>query len=462
MKRIIAYLLAAVMLLSMSGCQTPNPEVAPKDSEPMNVDIGQAESDYEGVGVQIADAVWGEDGLVLEVDWINRTPYEGVFGAAFTIERKEGERWVTCESFREPVFIAIAYILPANGTRRESYHVSAFYDISKAGTYRFRSQISINDAAENAESCDVWAAFTLGSHEGEPQLVPQKTMDYGVQYIRTGGYHEGDQYPRAVLIRSLQELNAYIEANGDRYYLAQSGFQGACGKYDEAYFERGYLVCVLVEEGSGSIRHEVTGSTISSDGTLAIHIQRKVPEVGTCDMAQWHIILEMSKEVKVKDSGSVQVYLDGKLRFDKGETIAWVDAKVVRTAPPAAELYHANGSDSVQTAGYSWTYAGEDGTMRGVEADHLHALGCKDILEPVYVTGEYGKLLFEEEPDSIEIRCWPDTAWGDCSAVSESVNCYDDAFDYKKGGYIYEITANWDENEDYFGSVSYYVYIVCK
>jgi hypothetical protein len=400
--------------------------------------------------------------LVLEVDWINRTPYEGVFGAAFTIERKEEERWVPCKTLREPVFIAIAYILSANGTRRETYHVSSFYDVSKAGTYRFRSQISIHDGAEEAESCDVWATFTLGSHEGETQLVPQKTMDYGVQYIRTGGYHDGNQYPRAVMIRSLQELDAYIEANGDRYYLAQSGFQGKCGKYDEAYFEKGYLVFVLVEEGSGSIGHEVTGSTISSDGTLAIYIQRKVPEVGTCDMAQWHIILEMNKEVKVKDSGSVQVYLDGKLRFDKGEPIQWVDARVVRTEPLAAELYHEDGSFPMYTAGHSWMYVGEDGTMRGVIADHLHALDCKDILEPVYVTGEYGKLGFEEEPDTIEIRYWPDTAWGDCSAVSESVNCYDDAFGYKKGGNIYEITAKWDENEDYFGSVSYYVYIVCQ
>ena len=174
MKRIIAYLLAAVMLLSVSGCQMPNPEVVPKDSEPMNVEIGQAESDYEGIGVKIADAAWGEDGLVLEVEWINRTSYEGVFGAAFTIERKEGEQWVPCETFREPVFIAIAYILPANGTRQETYHVSSFYDVSKAGTYRFSSNITINDGTEKAESCDVWATFTLGSMRGKSSLLHRK------------------------------------------------------------------------------------------------------------------------------------------------------------------------------------------------------------------------------------------------------------------------------------------------
>ena len=462
MKRIIVFLLLMAVVLSVTGCQMPNPEVVPKDSEPMNMEIGQAGSDYEGIGVQIADAAWGERGLVLEVDWINRTSYEGIFGASFTIERKEGDQWVPCETFREPVFIAIAYILPADETRRESYHVSTFYDVSKAGTYRFRSQISINDGTEKADSCDVWAAFTLGSHEGETQLAPQKIMDYGVQYIRTGGYHEGAQYPRAVLIRSLQELDAYMEANGEKYYLELSGFQDACKKYDEAYFERGYLVFVLVEEGSGSIRHEVAGSSISSDGTLAIHIQRKVPELGTCDMAQWHIILEMSKDVKVKDENSIKVYLDGKLCFDEGSPIVMIQRQPIRTAPPEGELIHGSGSAALFRAGYGWMYAGEDGTMCGVIADSIHPLGCQDYLEPVYVSGEYGKLVFEEMPDSIEIRCWPDTAWDDTDAVSEPVNCDKNVFDYKPGGFIYEITAEWDENEYYYGSANYYVYIVCQ
>ena len=61
-----------------------------------------------------------------------------------------------------------------------------------------------------------------------------------------------------------------------------------------------------------------------------------------------------------------------------------------------------------------------------------------------------------------DMSCWPDTAWDDTDAVSEPVNCDKNVFDYKPGGYIYEITAQWDENEYYYGSANYYVYIVCQ
>lgn len=99
--------------------------------------------------------------------------------------------------------------------------------------------------------------------------------------------------------------------------------------------------------------------------------------------------------------------------------------------------------------------------MSNTIADAQHPLYCQDTLEPINVSGDYVKLAFEDDPDSIEIRCWPDTAWNSNTAESEEVNCYGAAFDLKQGGYIYEITAKWDENEtSHHGSVNYYAYIV--
>ena len=472
MKKTIAFMLAAAILLSVTGCRMPHSEVVPTDSQPMKVEMGQTESDYEGVEVQITDAAWGEDGLVLKVDWINRTPHEALFGASYSIERKEGDRWVNCQAVDELVFIAIAYILPAGDTRTETYQVSALFDVSEAGTYRFRSQISVDDGTEKADQCDVWATFTLGSDQDESQIKTQEPMDYGVQYVRTDGYLEGALFPKVVIIRSPEELNDYYEewkgvfSLGRRekvYSDSTKGFLDVCDKYDAAYFEKGFLVFVLLEEGSGSIRHEVTGSTISSDGNLGIYIKRIVPEVGTCDMAQWHIILEMSKAAEVKDENSVQVYVDSELRFDEGAAIVQIQAPVIYTEPPKAELLHGNGSAPLRAAGFSWMYPNGDGTMAAVMTDHAHPLDCQNILDPIYVSGEYIKLDFEDAPDSIEVVCWPDTAWNDSSAISEPVSCYDNAFTLNKGGYIYEITARWDESEtEHFGSVSYYAYIVCE
>jgi hypothetical protein len=179
MKKTIAFMLAAAILLSVTGCRMPHSEVVPTDSQPMKVEMGQTESDYEGVEVQIADATWGEDGLVLKVDWINRTPHEALFGASYSIERKEGDRWVNCQAVDELVFIAIAYILPAGDTRTETYQVSALFDVSEAGTYRFRSEISVNDGTENANKCSVSAEFSLEPNQDKNQT---QTIVFGEEH----------------------------------------------------------------------------------------------------------------------------------------------------------------------------------------------------------------------------------------------------------------------------------------
>ena len=89
----------------------------------------------------------------------------------------------------------------------------------------------------------------------------------------------------------------------------------ACDKYDNAYFERQNLVLIVLQEGSGSIRHEITDVRRHriENGALDgwdITIDRKVPEAGTEDMAQWHLFLEvqMGDVIKATD----KVWINGK------------------------------------------------------------------------------------------------------------------------------------------------------
>ena len=44
---------------------------------------------------------------------------------------------------------------------------------------------------------------------------------------------------------------------------------------------------------------------------LYVSIRRDVPEVGTADMAEWHILIEMKKDVIVASESDVIIYLDG-------------------------------------------------------------------------------------------------------------------------------------------------------
>ena len=111
------------------------------------------------------------------------------------------------------------------------------------------------------------------------------------QYIRTNGYHEDVIYPAVTVIDSVEALNSYYEENQDRYDLAQ---WDVTERYDEAYFSENVLLLVLLEEGSGSNRHEVTAVMKQEDG-MEIAIDRILPEIGTADMAEWHIFIEVIK-----------------------------------------------------------------------------------------------------------------------------------------------------------------------
>ncbi len=144
---------------------------------------------------------------------------------------------------------------------------------------------------------DETKAVTIsGARSYEEDALP------AVRYVRTNGYHEDVRYPVLTLIGSVEELEQYVEENRDSYDLSHretvyadstAGFADAIEAYDEPWFETHQLLLVLLEEGSGSIRHEVTAVTAGAEP--AVDIDRLVPECCTDDMAEWHILIELEK-----------------------------------------------------------------------------------------------------------------------------------------------------------------------
>ena len=169
----------------------------------------------------------------------------------------------------------------------------------------------------------ILALCACGSTDVPP---PPENYGFAAQYIRTDGYYyEERNYPYHVVINSKEELEAYYEANRknfnlERKSLAHSdstiGFLDACDKYDDAYFERQNLVLVVLQEGSGSIRHEITDFCRRWDenGTSTgwnITINQIIPDVATADMAQWHLFLEVPMGDVIKNDDDV--WINGKL-----------------------------------------------------------------------------------------------------------------------------------------------------
>ena len=121
------------------------------------------------------------------------------------------------------------------------------------------------------------------------------------------------------IIRSRDELNAYYEEYKDDYYLERKeqvfadttiGFLDACDRYNEEYFKDQILILVLLEEGSGSIRHEVSKVRVKEkkgERTVNISINTRVPETVTDDMAQWHLLIELEEGLDVEDESHINV-----------------------------------------------------------------------------------------------------------------------------------------------------------
>lgn len=162
--------------------------------------------------------------------------------------------------------------------------------------------------------------ISVGRFDGTEDILTDPLVNFDAQYIRTDGYHEEIEYPVVKIIRSVDELTAYYETSKEYYDLERKdkvysdttiGFLDACDKYDEAYFENQILVMVLLEEGSGSNRHKVQSVNQSADGQCHIYIDTIVPEVGTCDMAAWHILIEPQAGTDIESESDITVLVDG-------------------------------------------------------------------------------------------------------------------------------------------------------
>ena len=133
---------------------------------------------------------------------------------------------------------------------------------------------------------------------GEPEGV-----NYGALFIRTDCIAAQDiPYPQYIVIRSRGELMEYYEKNKSLYDLESRAAYGQVGWLDFAnaltdeWFEQNDLVLIILSEPSGSITHEVASVTQSHDGSYTVTIRRNVPEIGTDDMAQWHLFLSVESE----------------------------------------------------------------------------------------------------------------------------------------------------------------------
>lgn len=324
----------------------------------------------------------------------------------------------------------------------------------------------------------------------KPTAVQQQltTLEFSDRYARTNGYHEGVDYPRVAVLDSVAAVEEYDRANKEAYDLEAKiqtgtgidrdlGFWNICAGYDAAFFRESYVVLILLEEPSGSIRHKVTAASQYEDGRVGIAVERIVPEAGTDDMAQWHIFVELSREAMVADAGAVRVYLDGVLAWNGGY-VEPVGTVANNAEPPNAILNTPEGEFALRPQGYHWFYPTSHSTEAGAIADQIDRPVPKAYLEPIAIGSSFGeqveayicpgstpdrgvgylvKLNWEIPPTSVQYTCWQNGEGMERSVESLGTG----GFYALQGDYVYEIVAHWDGVEgECRGSANYYAYIL--
>ena len=109
----------------------------------------------------------------------------------------------------------------------------------------------------------------------------------------------------SVVLHSRQELDEYLEKNEAAFlFRTNTSLQNILSAdFKSPYFDNHMLIVLRVEESSGSIRHKITDIHYANK-TLEIKLQRRVPNVQTDDLADWHIFVGIEK---LPNIDSVQV-----------------------------------------------------------------------------------------------------------------------------------------------------------
>lgn len=136
------------------------------------------------------------------------------------------------------------------------------------------------------------------------------------------------------------------------------------------------------------------------------------------------------------------------------------DAPLLLKEPPALTVLCGDTAAGALLGTYSWQWQTPGGSWEGVASDSAHPLDCQEFLLPLETEEETAVLRFQAEPGSIvDVRCWSDAHWSDPHAEAEPCVFDGSTLQLKPGGYIYEVTAQWDDSQGSGGTAHYSFFI---
>lgn len=249
------------------------------------------------IGFDIGPVKYGGHGLEI---YYNQLGPQGLCGTGLSSGRmKLGKNQFTAYSYENEYPFSFAYI-GKGGHELSNANAGHWWDEYKNDVEQIFNSLQLSEEVE-----------------------PVNEIDFSVQYVRAGVEYTPFM-PYTVIIRSPEQLKEYIsrhavDANRDnsQYSDGTISFNMAAEKYTEEYFRIKQLILCMIEEPSGSIRHNVEKVILGNDDSLQIYIKKDVPEWCSDDMATWHIFVETA--VADVDNEDIEVFIDGENKTHQAE-----------------------------------------------------------------------------------------------------------------------------------------------
>lgn len=126
------------------------------------------------------------------------------------------------------------------------------------------------------------------------------SLDREVNLVRAGShtFNHGATY----IINSVEELNDYVSNT-------YNDFDKSVANYDDSYFEDSALVIAEVTKSSGSYKLKMSSVKID-DGVMSVKFKSSCPDIVTCDMAYWHIVIECT-QAEADSLTAIEIYENG-------------------------------------------------------------------------------------------------------------------------------------------------------
>lgn len=137
----------------------------------------------------------------------------------------------------------------------------------------------------------------------------------GIYYLRTDGKRKGVKYPSGVLISSKKALQDYYKENC-RYYAMAGEFKKTIDSFGKTFFKTKQLVVLRLETGSGSDSYRVIDMDYKNK-SYQVKVEKTKAEIGTCDMAQWHILVPLPEKIPADSKIKVIECLSEKNQYTK-------------------------------------------------------------------------------------------------------------------------------------------------